>query len=56
MNKRQKKKIENKRDFQYDTSQKSYRDIRKYLQWEKMLRGCVRRKPLDVFPNYFGEY
>lgn len=55
MNKRQAKKAERKRNLLYDTSQKCYRDARKYRQWEKMISGQFR-EPHQEYPNYFGEF
>lgn len=55
MNKRQAKKARNKADLLYDTSQRCYRDARKYRQWEKMIIRRFR-EPILEYPNYFGEF
>lgn len=55
MNKRQTKKIERKKELLYNTSQKCYRNARKYKQWEKMINGQLK-KSYQEYPNYFGEF
>lgn len=53
MNKRQAKKLEKKKDLFYDTSQRSYREARKYYYW---LHNQRISKVYNAKPNYWGEY